>query len=315
LTAAFPYTRLGPRTPLVLGHDSLWLSADHLLSVRNRRFYEQYQRFELREIQAVVMAKTARFVVPVYWLAACVALLIFEIMRSSGVIADIAWAVLALLAIYWVAASLLQSCTCHLQTAVGGYELPGLYRVRAAQRVLQTLEARISEVQGVLPEDWTEASIVDVPTPIVAGAPAAEDPTRASIIVAVLACLALLIDALCSWYVRSPNLSRWVHTLGAFLTLVAVVIPIVSMAVSRRQRELRPLRVLFIVAVFAVGFANYGNMILTAMLAAFQAARQQPPFQAGEFFYWVNQIAEVSIGAIGLLQLLFIARGRHPSAP
>jgi hypothetical protein len=314
MTAAFPYTRLGPRTPHVFGHDSLWLSTDHLLAVRNRRFSEQYQRFELREIQAVVMAKTARFVVPVYWLAACLALLIVVIMRSSGVVAETVWAVLALLVLYWVAASLLQSCTCQLQTAVGGYDLPGLYRVRAARRVLQTLEARISEVQGVLPEDWTEDPSVDVP-PVAAEAPSPEAPSRTSIIVAVLACLALLLDALASWYVRSPNLPRWVHTLSVFLTLVAVVLPVMSMGVSRRHRELRPLRFLFIVAIFAVGFANYGNMLVTAMLAAIQAARQQLPFQIGDFFYWVNQIAEVSIGAIGLLQLLFVARRRHPSAP
>ena len=87
------------------------------------------------------------------------------------------------------------------------------------------------------------------------------------------------------------------------------------MAVSRRHRELRPLRFLFIAAIFAVGFANYGNMLVTAMMAAIQAARQQPPFQVGDFFYWVNQIAEVSIGALGLLQLFFVARGRASISP
>jgi hypothetical protein len=69
------------------------------------------------------------------------------------------------------------------------------------------------------------------------------------------------------------------------------------------------------IAVFAVGFANYGSVVVTAMLAAFQAARQQPPLQVEEFFYWVNQIAEVSLGTLGLLQLLSTAQGRQSSAP
>ena len=76
MTAAFPYTGLGPRTPHLLGHDSLWLSQDHVLAVHNRRFVEEYQRFELREIQAIVIRKQARFVIPVYWALACVAVLI-----------------------------------------------------------------------------------------------------------------------------------------------------------------------------------------------------------------------------------------------
>jgi len=99
------------------------------------------------------------------------------------------------------------------------------------------------------------------------------------------------------------------------ITLIAIVLPIVAIAVTRRDRLFRPLRILFMVAVFAVGFANYGNTVTTVIIAAFQAARQRPPLQIGEFFYWVNQIAEVSLGTLGLLQLLFIAQGRHPSAP
>ena len=76
MTAAFPYTRLGPRTPHLFGHDSLWVSADHLLAVHNRRFVEEYQHFEFREIQAIVVRKQARFVIPVYWAAVCVAVFI-----------------------------------------------------------------------------------------------------------------------------------------------------------------------------------------------------------------------------------------------
>jgi hypothetical protein len=317
MTAAFPYTRLGPRTPHLLGYDGLWLSDDHLLAVRNRRFVEEYQRFELREIQAIVVTKQARFVIPVYWAAACIAVLIAAIVgkvRGSAALTNDAWVILTLLGVYWLAASLFGSCSSQLQTAVGAYPLPGLYRMRAAQRVLRILEARISEVQGALPEEWTADDSAEV-TPRVVDDTTSTSATRAATIIAMLACLTLFIDALSSWHARAPNVSKSFRVLNTLITLIAIVLPIVAIAVTRRDRLFRPLRILFMVAVFAVGFANYGSTVATVIVTAFQAARQQPPPQIGEFFYWVNQIAEVSLGTLGLLQLLFIAQGRHPSAP
>jgi hypothetical protein len=318
MTAAFPYTRLGPRTPHLLGHDSLWLSDDHLLAVHNRRFVEEYQRFELREIQAIVISKQGRFVIPVYWAVTSVTLLIAVIVgkvRGNAALTNDAWAILGLLGVYWLVTSLFRSCSCQLQTAVGAYSLPGLYRIDAAKRVLRTLEARISEVQGALPEDWTADESPDDVTLHVAAQTPSNSATRAATIVAMLACLALFIDALSSWHVRRPNVSQAFRTLNVFITLIAVVLPIVAMVFTRRDRLFRPLRILFMIAVVIVGFVNYGSVVVTVMVTAFQTARQQPPLNTGDFFYWVNQIAEVSLGTLGLLQLLFIAQGRHPSAP
>jgi hypothetical protein len=317
MTAGFPYTRLGPRTPHLLGHDSLWLSADHLLAVHNRRFVEEYQRFELREIQAIVITKQRRFVIPVYWAAAFIAVLITTIawtVGSRAALSNDAWeAILALLGLYWLLISLFGSCSCQLQTAVGAYPLPGLYRQRAAQRVLRTLEARISEVQGTLPEEWAVDDIVDITPRVVDETPDTRAP-RAATIVALSACLMFFVDALSSWHARAPDVSKVFRTLNVLITLIAVVLPVIAIALSRRDRLFRPLRILFMVAVIAVGFTNYGSAVVTAMLRAFQIARQQPPFQVGDFFYWLNQIAEVSLGTLGLLQLLSIAQGRQSSA-
>jgi hypothetical protein len=317
MKAAFPYKRLGPRTPHLLGHDSLWLSDDHLLAVHNRRFVEEYQRFELREIQAIVVRKQGRFVIPVYWAATSIAVLIAALVgtvRGSAAVTNDLWVILALLGLYWLLASLLSSCSCHLQTAVGTYSLPGLYRLRAAQGVLRTLEARISEVQGALPEDWTANESADAIPEVAAEVPASS-ASRASTIIAVFACLTLLLDALSSWYIRTPNVSKGFRVLNVLITLIAIVFPIIAIGVSRRDRLFRPLRILFMIAVFAVGFANYGTTVVTVLVTAFQAARQQPPVQIGDFFYWVNQIAEVSLGTLGLLQILSIARRRQSSAP
>ena len=40
---------------------SLWLGSDHLLSVKSLRFREEYKRFYLRDVQAIVVAQCPRF--------------------------------------------------------------------------------------------------------------------------------------------------------------------------------------------------------------------------------------------------------------
>lgn len=316
MKAGFPYQRIGPLTSHVFGHDSLWLGADHLLAVANRRFVEDYRRFDLREIQAIVMCKQFRFIVPVYWLLAFATAFIVVIVgtvRGSRPLADTGWAIVALLGIYWVAASLAGSCSCHLQTAVDSYELPGLYRLWAARRVLQTLEARIAEIQGVLPNDWTaDDSVHDAPIQMRIEVPEPVAGRLPPFLLPALACLAFLIDALISWLIRDPNTPRVLRTLSAIVTLVAVVLPIVALVVTRHDKRFQHIRILFLVAVFAVGVTNYGATVITSFLGTLQQVGQPAPAAISginNVLFWVNEIAEASAGSLGLLDLLGEARG------
>ena len=214
---------------------------------------------------------------------------------------------------YWVAMSIFGSCSCHLRTAVGSYELAGLYRRWMARRALETLKSRI-EAQGALPEDWTaDDPLFDPVMPVPETGPAGPWPTA----LAALACIALLLDALFSWLVRGPNVSRTLRAGNMFATVVAVVLPVASIVLSRRDQRFQFMRTIFLIAVFAVGSANYGNTVVNTFLTAVQRAQPQPlDFSTGDFFYWLNQIAEVSLGLFGLLHLVSDTEGdrhRRPS--
>ena len=50
----------GRRRGLIRGA-SVWLGPDHLLAVRSWRFREEYKRYYLREVQAIVVANAMRF--------------------------------------------------------------------------------------------------------------------------------------------------------------------------------------------------------------------------------------------------------------
>jgi hypothetical protein len=146
--------------------------------------------------------------------------------------------------------------------------------------------------------------------------PEADSEKRKQDLVAALACGALLVDALFSWLARAPRVPRAVQTFNVLATLVAVILPVFSIAISMRGKRVTFMRNLFLVAVFAVGLANYGNRFAT--LLVLQRARPQQSLAmaaANEWLYWLNQIAEVSLGLVGLLYLLATARRRQTSAP
>src|ERR1019366_1023269 len=106
----------------------VWMAPDHLLLVRTRMFREEYKRFYLRDIQAIVMATRPRFLISTRSLAIAFAWLfpwVFWIILPAGF--GIAWwAVAAILAGAWLVFSFFFSCTCRLYTAVSNDPLPSV---------------------------------------------------------------------------------------------------------------------------------------------------------------------------------------------
>ena len=51
------YQRLTGRKRTLFGFSQLWLAPDHILLVRSTRFTENYQRFSLADIQAIVVTE------------------------------------------------------------------------------------------------------------------------------------------------------------------------------------------------------------------------------------------------------------------
>ncbi len=176
---------------------SVWMGSDHLLLVKSSRFREDYKRFYLRDIQAIVIAEAPRFhvstrslVIGIIW-----AILFFSALGASFVVSAPVWAVGAVgvvLGLAWVYISAVESCRCRIFTAVSSEDLPSVYRKWTARRFLARVEPYIGQAQGVIEGDWVEAAeerqigppvagrILPAKTPpagaAVAAAPAAMDP-------------------------------------------------------------------------------------------------------------------------------------------
>ena len=323
---AFPYEKLGPRVNHLLGCDSLWAGSDHLLVVRNRRFVEDYLRFDWREIQALVLRKQRRLVVSAYWLvgwilaASSAAILGIGLgLNPDGGVFDTSlvwvirslWSLTVVLLLYRLGVWLFGGCSCRLQTAVGAHDVPSLHRLATARKVLPLLEARIAAVQGTLGEDWEPEAGFEPPAP---AAPPIEETSLAwrKIVLPLLACAALFTDAWLSWLVRAPHASRLVHDTGVLFTLITIALSVGAVAATRSEKRLQGVRILFIVAAIAVGTANYGNTVAGAFATA---ARQNWGPAINEFFYWMNQTFEIAIGLIALLYVIAQTQRRFPSAP
>src|SRR5580692_5234709 len=142
------YRRLpGHRHGLISG-SSLWMGSDHILLVKSAWFREEYKRFYLRDIQAILVAPCARFFIslPVVFMALA-GLFAITFLRSP---ATARWGVgLAVVGAAWVAVSAGWSCRCRLYTAVSKDDLPSLYRTWTARRFLRQVQPRIHEVQGI----------------------------------------------------------------------------------------------------------------------------------------------------------------------
>jgi len=154
-----PYRKLPGQRRGILRGASLWMGSDHLLSVKSLRFREEYKRFHLADVQAIVVARGPRFHLSTRSMGiACLWLIVFLSTRSpwpwmSAVMGSAAVCLVGA----WVYACYARSCRCRIYTAVSREELPSIYRTWTARKFLEEVEPRIREVQGVLPSDWAEA--------------------------------------------------------------------------------------------------------------------------------------------------------------
>ena len=142
-----PYKRF-PGTWAPLAKDTLWLASDHMLYVVLWFITEEYKRFYFRDIQSVMIRRTAT------WKHMNIGLPI-----AAAVLGLLAWAsgegwayFFILLAgvtlLAWLVNLLLgPTCECYIQTAVQNIKLTPLTRVRKAQRMMDNLAPLVAGAQ------------------------------------------------------------------------------------------------------------------------------------------------------------------------
>jgi hypothetical protein len=153
-----PYKRLpGKKKNFLGGLNTLWLGADHMLSIDSKRVSEDYKRFYYADIQSVVTRKTIRGKIQNLFLGLFCGLLTLLATLMGG-----AWVIffsimaglffLILLFNYLLG----PTCECHLRTAVQTEKLPSLNRLRSVRKAMDRLRPLIERAQGTLTPEAIE---------------------------------------------------------------------------------------------------------------------------------------------------------------
>jgi len=149
------YSRLPGRSGFFVSH-SLWMSNDHVLSVRRNPFSESYRRYYFADIQAVVLTELPNLVAP-YGYATSV--LLFVTAAALLYTRHPAWAIFC--ALVSLAAFLCSrrsaDCAGYLQTSVSSEMLPSMRRQASAAKALALLKAEIERTQGSVSAEVLQA--------------------------------------------------------------------------------------------------------------------------------------------------------------
>jgi hypothetical protein len=309
------YRRLPGRLRGVIRGAGVWMGPDHLLAVRSTRFREEYKRFYLRDVQAIVVANAPRFHISsrailfaLLWLIAYL-----SVERLFPWADLVFWTIAAVMVGLWLYISAAASCRCRIHTAVSREELPSIYRRYTARKFLAKVEPRIAETQGVLEGDWAQAvQQRAAATPAAARAiPAPRGAARtwaSDLLIATLFASAILNAVL----FRST--SRGLHwvTYGCNLAEVAAAAAIV---VQHYRGKLRTsMQRLAIAALVLMGVVFYLQPLTVGMVAGIDASKtgrvaqmetdELGGLRGSPVFRQIDIGASVLLGCVGLWILL-----------
>lgn len=159
MTTKPQYSRLAGRSGIFV-RDSLWMSADHLLSVRRNPFSESYRRFYFADIQAIVVTELPDVLAPSA-LTAAVLLMVTAaaLMYTWHPVWASLCALISLVSFFvsWRSAD----CACYLQTSVSTGMLPSLRRRVEAEKTVALLKAEIERTQGSVSAEALETGLAD----------------------------------------------------------------------------------------------------------------------------------------------------------
>lgn len=149
------YRRLTGKARSLGGWSQLWLAPDHLLLVRSNGFRQNYWRFALADIQAIIVTQLpSRMPLQVVFFALVIGwALLFTLVAST--FAKGFFLVTAAIGLAFVIADIARGprCRCFLHTAVSREPLTPVRRISTARKVLAQLQPAIEGIQGsIAPE-------------------------------------------------------------------------------------------------------------------------------------------------------------------
>jgi hypothetical protein len=259
MAAEEKYRRLPGRRRIPGSSASLWMASDHILLVRSSWFREEYKRFYLRDIQAIVVAPCARYQVttPMLWFAVA---WVFALTRVPAA----AWGVASMVLVAaWLYVSLRESCRCRIYTAVSKDDLSSLSRTWTAGRFLRQVQPLIEQVQGAMAANWAEAdstSAGPAMAPMLAAMAPPEPPPvrprRAHTLAADLFVLSLFLGAVVGLGTVHSSYAGWFQ-INSGLTLLQLVGAIAVLVQYARGSVGRAMQRLAIAAMVLIGVTFY----------------------------------------------------------
>jgi hypothetical protein len=319
--SAEPYRKLPGRLRGFGYGATVWIGSDHLLLARTSMFRETYQRFYLRDVQAIVVARRPRFHFSIR-AAVIGALWAFEglfLTVAPGYFLAVYLAVFAALIVAWIIVSSAFSCTCRLSTAVSNVELPSLYRIWTARQFLAEVKPRIEEAQGVLDSHWSESlesrppELVPVtaagqPTPPPAPSEGALHNAVSDAFIASLL-MGAILDLLT---LRSvTNAVRWSD---AVLALIQVSFAVFVLIQCHRRILRPPMQKLALAALILMGAGFYASTLLTAVSGTAAPALAGATLMLPQFVLLRVVYSSLAI-LLGFIGVIVILRGRAARQP
>jgi hypothetical protein len=291
----------------------MWMGSDHILLVKSAWFREEYKRFYLRDIQAIVVAPGARFHVSTPMLILALAWLLpgFGIAFWPSYVV-IGWGIgIVAMAAVWLTLSIAGSCRCRLYTAVSKDDLPSLYRTWTARRFLRKVQPRIEEVQGAVDAGWAEAersSAGPIPAAMAPAAPRPSTTARSHTLAADLFVLSLFLGSLVSFATvhSTATATAWSRVNGglALLQLAGAVAVLVQYS---RGSLGRPMQRVAIAALVVLGLNFYVQTFVFSFATAMRATPGSDVEGAFMVFHRYRDGVGLLLGAIGAVIIL---RGR-----
>lgn len=332
------YRKLPGHRRGILRGASLWLGSDHLLSVKSVRFREEYKRFHLRDVQAIVVARVPRFHLSTRAIGiACLWAVVFLSIRNLR-----PWIPAALFsaAMFLIFAWLLLSyngCRCRIFTAVSSDELPSIYRTWTARKFLAEVEPRIRQVQGVLEGDWAEAvesrdvgrpgttrpipsaspaSLLASPAVPVA-VPRPETGTHSRTVVSDVFVASLFADAFLN-LATLHSLTRTVQWIWYALAFVQIGSAILIFLQHHRGILKAGMQKLAIATLIAMGVSYYLRQVLAGLPAASRPVLPDPTALATMPGYIlireVDAAVCLALGIVGIVLVLMARDDERPDA-
>ena len=138
------------------GRSSLWLGPDHLLRIDSSGYTENYRRFFLRDIQAVIIRKTDGLQIRILVHGIFMLIWVLSALSAADPIWRGVWWALTGVSLVLLVINLLLGpcCAFHIKTAVQNEAIPSINRLRKAREVLERLRPLLVSAQGQLsPEE------------------------------------------------------------------------------------------------------------------------------------------------------------------